>query len=315
MLGLPSDGERFAATHPPFVKEFRIMARTLLVTGASGQLGRLVLEDLLARPSEDTIIALTRSPERLRAAFPSAKRLEIREADFDREDGLAAAFFGANRVLLISTDALDRPGRRLEQHKRAIEAAAAAGVTHLVYTSVTNPVADSPLPLADDHRRTEEALAASSLGHTILRVGWWLDNYLGALPSAFESGALVAAASTGKANFINREDTARAAPAALAAAFEGRRTLNIVGPTPIDHRALAAAASAAFGKPLAYVAVAGGDKQKALEAFLPPPVAALLVGFDLAVARGDFDVSSSDFRELTGREPLSAESFFAKSTG
>lgn len=291
------------------------MARTLLVTGASGQLGRLVLEDLLARASDDRIVALTRSPERLRDAFPDAARLEIRRADFDHEEGLVDAFSGVDRALLISTDALDRPGRRLEQHKRAIAAAEAAGVTHLVYTSVTNPRADSPLPLAEDHRRTEEALAHAAPGHTILRVGWWLDNYLGALPSAFESGALVAAAAAGKANFINRKDTAAAAAAALAAPFEGRRTLNVVGPTPIDHAALAAAASKAFGKPLSYVAVAAADKQKALEAFLPAPVASLLVGFDVAVAAGDFDVSSEDFQALTGRAPLAAEDFFAAHVG
>jgi len=137
---------------------------TVLVSGAGGQLGRRVLELLVAAPGARRIIATTRRPEAL-AAF-AARGVEVRRADLDEPAGLAAAFAGADRALLISTDALDRPGRRLAQHRAAIAAFASAGVAHVVYTSALD--APSVGPITADHQGTEAELARSQLDHTIL---------------------------------------------------------------------------------------------------------------------------------------------------
>ena len=142
------------------------MPNTLLVTGASGQLGRRVITHLVQthRVAAQNIIATTRKPEAL--ADLAAQGVVVRSADFDDPVSLAKAFAGADRLLLISTDALDRPGRRLEQHVNAVNAAVKAGVKHVVYTSMPRPDPGSPIPFAPDHLGTEKALASSPLGWT-----------------------------------------------------------------------------------------------------------------------------------------------------
>ncbi|MEO5728244.1 MAG: NAD(P)H-binding protein, partial [Byssovorax sp.] len=140
--------------------------QTLLVTGASGQLGRRVVE-LLLEAKAGTVVAATRDPAKL--ADLAARGVLVRKADFDDEGSLAEAFAGVDRLLLISTDSLVRPGHRLAQHQAAVRAAVSAGVGHIVYTSFTNPGVESPITVAPDHRLTEEAIAATKLGFTILR--------------------------------------------------------------------------------------------------------------------------------------------------
>ena len=159
------------------------MSDTLLVTGASGQLGRRVLAHLLdtcAVPPA-RLIAVTRDPAKL-ADF-AARGVEVRRGDFDDPGSLGEAFKGAGRLLLISTDALDTPGRRLAQHQAAIAAAKTAGVRHIVYTSMPNPDG-SPIPFAPDHLGTEQALALSGRGWTILRNAWYFENLAFSLPGA-----------------------------------------------------------------------------------------------------------------------------------
>jgi NAD(P)H dehydrogenase (quinone) len=141
--------------------------RVLLVTGASGNLGREVVERLLARGGDDRLIAGTRDPARLDDL--AARGVEVRRLDFDDEAALAAGFAGVDRALLVSTDALDAPGRRAAQHVRAIRAAVASGVDHLVYTSCPNPSLASALLLSHDHATSEAALVDAGVGHTVLR--------------------------------------------------------------------------------------------------------------------------------------------------
>ena len=145
------------------------MPDTLLVTGATGHLGQRVLHHLVdtLRVPGNRIIATTRKPESLSAW--AVKGVVVRTADFENTASLTDAFRGARRLLLISTDAIDRPGRRLAQHKNAIDAAVQAGVSHVVYTSMPEPEG-SPVVFAPDHAGTEAALAASTLpGWTVLR--------------------------------------------------------------------------------------------------------------------------------------------------
>ncbi len=193
--------------------------RTLLVIGASGHLGQRVIE-LLLEANAGHVIAATRTPEKL--AHLVARDVEVRKADFDDPGTLASAFAGVDRLLLISTDALDGTDRRIVQHRNAINAAAQAKVKHVVYTSLTNPEPGSPIAIAPDHYATEQVLAASGLDWTVLRNNIYTDYQLAGLTRAVATGQLVSAAGDGGVGYVTREDCARAAAAALTARSSGR---------------------------------------------------------------------------------------------
>lgn len=281
--------------------------RTVLVTGASGQLGRRTVEELLGRKGL-RVIAASRSPEKLQDL--AAKGAEIRKADFDDVASLEAAFQGVDRVLVISTDALDRPGRRVEQHGRAFAAAEKAGVRHVVYTSLTGADPGSPIMISPDHEQSEAALARTKVGHTILRNNMYAEMLLGSLPRAVATGALYAAAGTGGAGYVTRDDCARAAAGALASDFEGRRTLDITGPSLVTHAQLAQAASEITGKPVKYVAVELETiVQGMVGAGLPEPIARVYASFDTGIAQGTLGVASGAVQELSGRPATSVTEF------
>ncbi len=280
---------------------------SLLVTGAAGRLGRRVVERLLESGAQG-IIAVTRRPAQL--ADLAAQGVDVRQADFDRPETLPAAFAGAGRMLLISTDAVDRPGRRFEQHRRAIDAAVRAGVRHIVYTSLAHPVAGSPVLIADDHLQTEQALEASGVGFTALRNNLYTDLLLMSLPQAVASGTLYAAAGDGGAAYVTREDCARAAAAVLASSFEGVRRLEVTGPAVVTYHELAALAAELTGRPVAYVPLdAAAYVAGMVEAGLPEAVARLMASFDVAMQQGLFGPATDAVRELTGRAPMSVRSF------
>lgn len=282
---------------------------TLLVTGASGQLGRQVVE-LLLENYDGTVIAATRTPDKL--THFSQRGALVRYANFEDAASLATAFQGVDRLLLISTDAVDVPGRRLNQHRNAVKAAEQAGVKHVVYTSIMNPGPDSPAFVAPDHRGTEEALTASTLGWTVLRENIYTDFLLMALSQAVQMGNLFNAIGDGKAAYITREDCARAAAAALASPFDGRRTLDITGPESVSQYELAAITSKITGREISYVPlelevviqnmVAGG---------LPRPVAEGFASFDAAIAQGKLSDVSTTVEDLTRHKPTSVASFLA----
>jgi NAD(P)H dehydrogenase (quinone) len=283
--------------------------RTLLVTGASGHLGRRVVELLLAA-GEDHIAVTTRTPDQV--ADLAARGVSVRRADFDDPGSLPAAFAGVDRLLLVSTDALDRPGRRLAQHRGAISAARAAGVAHVVYTSVVNPGPESPVTLAPDHHGTELALEESGLGFTALRNSLYTDLLLHTLPRAVATGQLVTASGTGATTYVTREDCARIAAAALAAASTGRRAVDVTGPEALTGADIARITSELTGRPVTHVAIPADDLRAGLlGAGLPPPIADVYVSFDVAVARGFFAQVSPAVQELTGRAPASVASFLA----
>lgn len=281
--------------------------RTLLVTGASGQLGRRVIE-LLLEANAGHVIAATRSPDKL--ADLAARGVEVRKADFDAPSSLADAFAGVDRLLLISTDVLDGTDRRQVQHRNAVKAAEQAGVKHVLYTSITRPEPGSPIAIAPDHYATEQALAASSLDWTSLRNNVYTDMFLQSLPRAVATGQLVAAAGDGGAVYVTREDCARAAAAALAAHDSGRITLDITGPAIVTHAELARILSAITERPVTYVPVAPEAIVAGMVAAgLPEFVARLLVTFDIGIAQGTLAVASSTVADLTGKAPQSVADF------
>jgi len=279
----------------------------LLVTGAAGQIGRRVL-DLLLAAKAGPIIATTRKPEAL-ADF-AARGVEVRQADFENEAGLADAFRGAARALLISTDSLDRPGRRIAQHQAALRALAKAGVKHVVYTSFVNPSEGSRVLISVDHRETEAALARSSFDFTILRNNVYMDMLMMALPQAVATGQWFNARGNGAAAFVTREDCARAAAAALASQSTGRTTLDITGPAALTSEQVAAIASRVTGRPVKHVSLPPEAlKEGMVKNGLPPPVADLLLSFDAAHLAGEFNVVTDAVLKLTGKGPQSVEEF------
>lgn len=296
----------------PFSRKETTMSATnsLLVTGAAGQLGRRVVE-LLLESKAGRVIAGTRNPDK---CDDLAKRGAIvRKVDFDEPQTLSDAIAGVDRVLLISTDSLE-PGKRGEQHKRAIGVLAKAGVKHVVYTSLARAEEGSPVLLAGDHIATERAIAESGIGHTILRNNLYTDLLMMSLPKAVAMGKLFAAGGTGGAAYVTREDCARAAAAALQAAFEGKRTMELTGPAVVTYADLAKLASElSGGKHVDYVPMEPDAMAGAMmtQGGMPEAVAKLWVSFDVGMARGFFGPASTAFRELTGKEPTSVATFLS----
>jgi NAD(P)H dehydrogenase (quinone) len=276
------------------------MTDTLLVTGASGQLGRLVLDTLLAsgKVSPASIIATSRDVSKLEAY--AANGLTVRTADFDDAASLDAAFAGATKVLIISTDALDKPGKRLAQHKAAVAAAERAGAKHILYTSMPQPD-DSLVTFAPDHLGTEDAIKATGIPYTILRDGWYAENLFLSLPHALQTGSWYTSTGEGKIAHITRADTAAAiAGAALKAGTESK-TYTLTGPKSRTAEEIAAIVSAATGKPLNVVHVSDAQLAEGLKAAgLPEGFIPVIVSFDANTREGKIAMVTGDAETLSG---------------
>ncbi len=195
----------------------------IVIMGASGQLGRLVIEALLKKLPADEIIATVRNPEKV--ADLAARGVQVRQADYDQPASLAAAVKGADKLLLISASEV---GRRVPQHRAVIDAAKAAGVGLLAYTSILH--ADtSPLPLAVEHKETENLIRASGLPAVILRNGWYTENYVAGIPAALQYGVLLGSAGQGRIASAARADYAEAAAAVLTQESQAGRIYELAG--------------------------------------------------------------------------------------
>ena len=276
-----------------------------IVTGASGQLGSLVIENLLARGAAP-IIAITRTPNKLAAL--RERGIDVRAGDFNDPAALGAAFEGGGRLLIISTDDLE-PGKRLAAHSNAVSAAKTAGVSHIVYTSLTNPDENSPIGFAADHRETEALIKQTGIPHTILRNCLYADLLLMSGQQAVGAGALYAAAGDGKAGYVTRADCARAAAAALL--YEtGSTVRNVTGPETVGQSDIAAILSEIAGKEIPYVPITRDALVSAMVGNgLPEFMADVFSSFDVAIAKGCLDVATSDVAELTGQQPQSVRDF------
>lgn len=284
-------------------------ARNLLVSGASGKLGRLVLEHLIPLVGADRIVATTRNPDQL-AAF-AERGVDVRSADFDDEASLVAAFQGIERLLIISTSTFDRPGHRLEQQSRAIQIAERSGVRHVLYTSVVRAGDKTPLILGQDHVATEGVLEASTLGYTFLRNNWYAENFEGDARHALQAGVVAQASGEGKVGWVLRDDCALAATHALADGFEGRRALDITGPEALSQSDLARILGEVSGKQIAATPVPSDVRQQILVgAGVPAPFAPILVDAEERIKEGWLDVVSGDVQALTGKAPRPIAEYF-----
>jgi len=276
-----------------------------LVTGASGQLGGRAVE-LLLDAGAGPLIATTRSADKL-ADF-AGRGVDVRAADFNDPSGLGKAFAGAKRLLIISTDDLVA-GKRLAAHAHAIDAAVAAGIEHIVYTSLTNPTEDSPIAFSVDHRDTEAKLADCGIPHTILRNNLYTDLFMMSAPQAIGMGKLFAAAGEGATGYVTREDCARAAVAALLTETE-TKTYDITGPALVSHKELAAIFSEISGTEIPYIPISVEDLRKAMiDNGLPEFMADVFSSFDAAIAKGFFAEATNTVEALTGEAPTSVRDF------
>ncbi|AEE47789.1 SDR family oxidoreductase [Cellulomonas fimi] len=270
---------------------------SIVVTGATGHLGRLVVEHLLelGTPAQE-IVATGRSVDRI--ADLAARGVRTAVADFDDPATLTAAFDGAETVLLVSGSEV---GRRVPQHTAAIEAARAAGVRRVVYTSA--PHADTtPLALAAEHRATEEVLRASGLTWTVLRNNWYHENYLPVLDQAAATGVVVSSTGAGRVASAPRDDYAAAAAVVLSTDGHDDRVYELSGDVAWTHDDLAAAAAEVLGTPVVHRAVPADEHRAILEqAGLDAGTIAFLVGLDEGIARGDLADATADLRTLVGR--------------
>ena len=272
---------------------------TTVVTGATGQLGRLVVPALLAKgvPATD-IVALGRDEARL--ADLAALGVTTRKVDYSDAEAVTEALAGADRVLLISGSEV---GQRLPQHQNVIDAAKAAGVSLLAYTSI--PHADTNgMQLAAEHRATEEAIIASGLPSSFLRNSWYVENYSGQLDTYREHGTVLGAAGDGKVSPATRADFAEAAAAVLVA--EQPKPVYELGGAAVTLTELAATVSEVLGQPVTYTDVPAEELRKVLVgAGLPEPYAAVLADADLGLGRGELQVDTADLESLLGRPATS----------
>ena len=278
------------------------MRNTIFVTGASGQLGQLVIKHLLARGvAANRIIAGTRSPDKL--ADLVAKGIEVRKADFEDTSGLTEAFKGVGTVLIISTDALDANQTRLKQHRNAVSAAVAAGVERIAYTSMPDP-AKSLLSFAPDHLGTEQAIEATGLPHLFFRNSWYHENLLRALPNALKSGQWYTAAPVGKTSYVGRDEIAEAIAAALATPTSESKTYTLTGSEALSHEEIAALASQATGKPVTVVPVTDEQFAAGLKsAGVPDVFVDLMASIETEVRAGNLSIVTNDVEHLIGRRP------------
>ncbi|WP_431788573.1 NmrA family NAD(P)-binding protein [Streptomyces sp. G9] len=269
---------------------------SIVVTGATGALGRLVVDALLATVPAAEVVAVVRDKEK--AAALAARGVELRISDYSAPETLAGAFRSGDRVLLISGSEV---GRRVAQHAAVIDAAKAAGVAQLAYTGILGGP-DADFALADEHKATEQLILDSGLPYTFLRNGWYTENYTANLAPALEHRAVVANAGEGRIASATRADYAAAAAAVLTGDGHLNTAYELSGDTAWSLAEYAAVISGLTGEAIAYNNVPAATHQEILVgAGLPEGFAAILVDVDEAIGRGRLAGTSGDLARLIGR--------------
>lgn len=268
----------------------------IAITGATGQLGRLVISSLLKKIPADDIVAIVRSVEK--AKDISALGVNVRQADYNQPASWDAALQGAEKVLLISSSEI---GQRVQQHRAVIDAAQRVSVKLLAYTSVLH--ADtSVLGLADEHRETEAAINASGVPFTLLRNGWYTENYAMGIGAALSLGAVYGCGSDGRISSASRADYAEAAAVVLTSDGQSGKVYELAGDTSYTLSEFAAEISQQSGKSIPYINLPEAEYKKALlGAGLPESLAELLANSDTGVSKGALFDNGQQLSGLIGR--------------
>lgn len=268
---------------------------SIFVTGATGQLGGLVVEGLLARVPADQITAVVR--DRAKAAPLAERGVRLHVGDYDAPETFAGLFGAGDRVLLVSGSELGKD--RVAQHRTVIDAAAAAEVALLAYTSAPGSLTAA---LADDHRATERLVLDAGLPYTLLRNNWYHEVITGGLGPVLAHGAVVQAAGDGRTASASRADYAAAAVAVLTGDGHENRTYELNGDTAWSYAEYAAELSRQTGREIGYQPVTPDVYQGILVgAGLPEPLAAILAEVDVSVAKGELSGAGDDLSRLIGR--------------
>ncbi|MBN0046672.1 SDR family oxidoreductase [Streptomyces actuosus] len=268
---------------------------SIVITGATGKLGRHVVEQLLEKVPADRITAVVR--DRARATDLAERGVRLAVADYNAPETFDGLFAPGDKVLLISGNEFDKG--RPQQHKVVVDAARAAGVALLAYTSAPGTLTAA---LADDHRATEEILVGSGVPYTLLRNGWYHENYTENLTPVLEHHAVVGAAGEGRVSSASRADYAAAAVAVLTGEGHENRTYELGGDTAWGLAEFAAELSRQTGEEIAYTPVSVDTFADILAgAGLPAPLAAMLAAVDASIEKGELVVSTGDLSRLAGR--------------
>jgi NAD(P)H dehydrogenase (quinone) len=269
----------------------------IAITGATGQLGHLVVAALLKSVPAGEIVAIARNPEK--AADLAAKGVVVRQGDYEAPESLVAAFAGVDKLLLISSNEM---GKRAAQHAAVIEAAKKAGVGFIAYTSLLR-AATSPMLLADEHKATEAALKASGIPHALLRNSWYIENYTMSLGAALAHGVVIGASRDGRVSAATRADYAEAAAAVLTAKEnQAGKIYELGGDTAFTLAEYAAEIARQSGKAVAYNDLGEEGYKQALVGFgLPEGYAAVLANSDITAADGALFDDSRTLSRLIGR--------------
>ena len=268
----------------------------IAITGATGQLGHYVIESLMKTVPASQIVAIVRNPAKAQAL--TAQGITVRQADYGDEAALTSALQGVEKLLLISSSEV---GQRAPQHRNVINAAKAAGVKFIAYTSLLH--ADkSPLGLADEHIETEKMLADSSIVYTLLRNGWYSENYLASTPAALEHGVFIGAAGDGKIASATRADYAAAAARVISEAGHEGKVYELAGDSAWTLTQLAAELTKQSGKSVTYQNLSEADFAAALKSVgLPDGLADMLADSDVGASKGGLFDDSKTLSKLIGR--------------
>lgn len=272
----------------------------IAITGASGQLGQLVVEELLKTVAADQLVAIVRNPAKIKAF--SERGVQVRAASYEDKTALVQALRGVEKLLLISSSEV---GQRAVQHHNVIEAAKEAGVKLIAYTSLLH-ADSSPLGLADEHIATEEMLKQSGIPFVLLRNGWYTENYLASVPPALQHGAFIGSAGEGKIASATRADYAAAAAKVMTLDNQAGKVYELAGDHGWTLSELTAELTKQSGTTVVYQNLPEADfKAALLGAGLPEGLAAMLANSDAGAAKGGLFEDSRQLSQLIGRPTTS----------
>ncbi|MGO1544081.1 MAG: SDR family oxidoreductase [Gulosibacter sp.] len=273
----------------------------IAVTGATGHLGALVIEHLLNRGvAAGDIVAIVRNEAK--ASGLAAKGIKLGVAAYEDEAALTAALDGVDRLVLVSGSEV---GQRLAQHTNIINAAKAAGVKFIAYTSLLN-LDTSELGLAPEHIGTEQLLAESGIDYATLRNGWYWENYASAIDSGKATGKFFGAAGSAKVSGAARRDYAEAAAVVVTGENHAGRVYELAGAPALTYQGIADEVAKVIGSEVTYVDQSVEDYQATLEGFgMPADMAGMYAGMDPIIANGALYSESTDLQDLIGRPSTS----------